>query len=92
MFIDKVSMEKMEYGVTENKKTGQKEVGLVVVGSMNQLPVKLAYALTIHKSQGLTFDEMTLDLTLPLFSKGQLYTALSRVRGPEGLHIISPRK
>lgn len=59
------------------------------IGSIEQYPIKLAYALTIHKSQGLTFDEITLDLSLPCFSKGQMYTALSRVKTPAGLTIIT---
>ena len=54
------------------------------VGSIEQIPIKLAYALSIHKSQGLTFDSVTIDLTLPCFQKGQMYVALSRVRTPEG--------
>lgn len=41
------------------------------------------------KAQGLTFDEVTVDLTRPCFQKGQLYVALSRVRTPEGLRIIT---
>lgn len=58
-------------------------------GSITQIPVKLAYALSIHKAQGLTFDEITVDLTRPCFQKGQMYVALSRVTGPEGLRIIT---
>lgn len=58
------------------------------IGSITQIPVKLAYALSIHKAQGLTFDEVSVDLTRPVFAKGQLYVALSRVTGPEGLRII----
>ena len=81
--IESTTMSKHEYAYDRSKdKIVTKEVG-----SMSQLPVKLAYALTIHKSQGLTFDEMTLDLSRPCFEDGQLYTALSRARGPEGLNI-----
>lgn len=58
------------------------------LGSITQFPFKLAYALSIHKSQGMTFEEVTVDLTKPCFQKGQMYTALSRVKGPEGLTII----
>lgn len=60
-----------------------KELGHIV-----QYPFKLAYALSIHKSQGLTFDRVTVDLHRPCFQKGQMYTALSRVKTPEGLRII----
>jgi ATP-dependent DNA helicase PIF1 len=61
---------------------------LVDLGSITQYPFKLAYALSIHKAQGLTFDEVTIDLRRPCFQKGQMYVALSRVRTPEGLKII----
>lgn len=68
------------------------EMELKEKGSITQYPFKLAYALSIHKSQGLTFDEMTVDLTRPCFVENQIYVALSRVRGPEGLRIIPPSK
>jgi ATP-dependent DNA helicase PIF1 len=58
------------------------------IGSITQVPIKLAYALSIHKAQGLTFDEVTIDLKMPCFQKGQMYVALSRVKSPEGLRII----
>lgn len=64
------------------------DLKLRVVGVVKQYPIKLAYAITIHKSQGLTFDEVTIDLSKKAFVKGQIYTAISRVRTPEGLNII----
>jgi ATP-dependent exoDNAse (exonuclease V) alpha subunit len=59
-----------------------------VVGTFCQFPMRLAYAITIHKSQGKTIDTFTIDLTRPLFAAGQLYVALSRGVTLEGLHII----
>lgn len=59
-----------------------------VVGTVKALPIRLAFALSIHKSQGLTFDKVSVDLSRPCFQKGQMYTALSRVKTPEGLKII----
>lgn len=56
---------------------------------MCQFPLSLAYAITIHKSQGMGFDYMNLDATR-YFSHGQLYTALSRAKTLEGLRLIQP--
>lgn len=64
---------------------GTKEVKKVIVGSFSQLPLKLGYAITIHKSQGQTYEKM--ELTPEIFCYGQLYVALSRVKSIKNLYI-----
>lgn len=59
----------------------------VVEGTFEQIPVKLGYGITIHKSQGMTLDECILDLGYGAFSHGQTYVALSRIRSLSNLEL-----
>jgi len=61
-----------------------------VVGEFNQFPIKLAYAITIHKAQGQTYDAARIDMGRGAFSEGQTYVALSRCRSLDRLYLTRP--
>lgn len=83
--VRRAEWKKYEY-VTSLHEEGK--LDLKEIGSYVQFPLKLAYAITIHKSQGQTMDDVCIDLGDGAFATGQTYVALSRVKTMGGLHLV----
>ncbi len=83
--VEPVEWENIKYTVNPETKEIQEEV----IGKFKQFPLKLAWAITIHKSQGLTFERAVIDAQ-SAFTHGQIYVALSRCKSFEGMILSSP--
>lgn len=78
--------ENMQYSYDEK----EKKINETVLGTFSQYPIKPAWALTVHKSQGLTFNHVVIDFGGGAFTSGQTYVALSRCTSLEGITLLKP--
>ena len=86
--VKKEKWDRIQYSYDDD----QQEVLENVTGSFKQYPVRLAWAITIHKSQGQTFEKVIIDMSQGSFAPGQLYVALSRCISLEGIELLRPLK
>lgn len=86
VIVKRHEFENYEFRYDENLRKTVK----TLVGKFIQFPIKLAWAITIHKSQGLTFDEIIIDVSSGTFGTGQFYVALSRARKLSGIYFTTP--
>ncbi len=84
--VEPYTWENKRYTLDETNNSIEEEV----IGKFTQYPLRLAWAITIHKSQGLTFDNATIDFSDGTFAAGQAYVALSRCRTLEGMKLVRP--
>lgn len=89
--VGRATWEKVRYEIEEefDEESGKVKEVLVTVplAEYQQIPLRLAWSVTVHKAQGQTYDEVVIDLGRGAFSPGQTYVALSRVRSLEGLYL-----
>jgi ATP-dependent exoDNAse (exonuclease V) alpha subunit len=84
--VEREVWENMRYIFNEKEQKIEEQL----LGTYTQFPLRLAWAITVHKSQGLTFNQVNIDFTGGAFAAGQTYVALSRCTSLEGISLVAP--
>ncbi|MCR5269609.1 MAG: AAA family ATPase [Prevotella sp.] len=84
--VEREIWENMRYTFNEKEQKIEEQL----LGTYKQFPIRLAWAITVHKSQGLTFNKVSIDFTGGAFAGGQTYVALSRCTSLQGISLVAP--